>query len=372
MWGPSAPSIAGSRVAAAKTATTTAIAAVKPSVVTSGMPAKASEQRAMTTVKPAKTTAPPAVAVARADRLAQLHPFRHLQFVAGDDEQRVVDPDPEPDHRRQGRGDPRDLDRVLEQADDRERAGEADHGGDDRQHHRRRGAEGEEQDDHRGGEADRLADLGRGLGELLADVAADGGVQAGGPRRRGGVEDPLRLGFVEFSRPLAEDDREVADLLVLAEEVGTGRAGRAGRRVDERDRFQALLRFGDGGRVLGFGQLARGRFHHQRVAAVGLFGQVFFQQFRRHGRAGAGERQVFAGLAAGGLADRDKGDREHEPDGDDGVVMARAEPTDGVEGAGHWAIIPYGAGVVPFSNGAGTVSIGLAPSRRRSRTRCWA
>ena len=64
--GPSAPSMAGSRVAAAQTATTTATAAVKPSVLTSGIPAKASEQRAMTTVKPAKTTAPPAVAVARA------------------------------------------------------------------------------------------------------------------------------------------------------------------------------------------------------------------------------------------------------------------------------------------------------------------
>ena len=64
--GPSAPSIAGSSVAAAKTATTTAIAAVKPSVLTSGIPAKASEQSAITTVKPAKTTAPPAVAVARA------------------------------------------------------------------------------------------------------------------------------------------------------------------------------------------------------------------------------------------------------------------------------------------------------------------
>ncbi len=51
---------------AAPTAITTAIAAVKPSVLTSGMPAKASEQSAITTVKPAKTTAPPAVAVARA------------------------------------------------------------------------------------------------------------------------------------------------------------------------------------------------------------------------------------------------------------------------------------------------------------------
>jgi hypothetical protein len=39
---------------------------VKPSVVTNGMPANPSEQSAITTVKPAKTTAPPAVAVARA------------------------------------------------------------------------------------------------------------------------------------------------------------------------------------------------------------------------------------------------------------------------------------------------------------------
>ena len=44
----------------------TAIAAVYPSVDTSGMPATKSEHRAITTVTPAKTTAPPEVAVARA------------------------------------------------------------------------------------------------------------------------------------------------------------------------------------------------------------------------------------------------------------------------------------------------------------------
>jgi len=66
MCGPRAPSIAGSNVVAAATAVTTAIAAVNPRVVTRGMPAKASEQRAITTVKPANTTAPPAVAVALA------------------------------------------------------------------------------------------------------------------------------------------------------------------------------------------------------------------------------------------------------------------------------------------------------------------
>ena len=51
---------------AARTLTTTAIAAVKPRVVTSGIPATRSEHSAIATVIPAKTTAPPAVAQARA------------------------------------------------------------------------------------------------------------------------------------------------------------------------------------------------------------------------------------------------------------------------------------------------------------------
>ena len=63
---PSAPSTAGRSVAAARTDTPTAIAAVNPSVDTSGIPATTSEQSAMTTVVPANTTAPPAVAAARA------------------------------------------------------------------------------------------------------------------------------------------------------------------------------------------------------------------------------------------------------------------------------------------------------------------
>jgi len=53
-------------VSAASTATTTAIAAIRPIVVTSGMFATASETSAIVTVPPAKNTAPPEVDVARA------------------------------------------------------------------------------------------------------------------------------------------------------------------------------------------------------------------------------------------------------------------------------------------------------------------
>ena len=59
-------STAGSSVSAPSTATTTAIAAIKPIVVTSGMPATASDASAIVTVAPAKKTAPPEVAAARA------------------------------------------------------------------------------------------------------------------------------------------------------------------------------------------------------------------------------------------------------------------------------------------------------------------
>src|SRR4051812_27270594 len=129
---------------------------------TKGMPENTSETSAITTVIPANTTAPPAVAAARAidsrisipsfscslwrggvenagavptprprdhartasrgrrarDRLAHLHPVLQLQLVAGDDEQRVVDPDAEADHRRKRGGDAGHVDDVTEQLDD--------------------------------------------------------------------------------------------------------------------------------------------------------------------------------------------------------------------------------------------------------------
>ena len=66
MCGPVIASIAGKRVSAASTATTTATAAIKPIVVTSGIPATANDTSAIVTVQPANVTAPPEVAAARA------------------------------------------------------------------------------------------------------------------------------------------------------------------------------------------------------------------------------------------------------------------------------------------------------------------
>ena len=63
---PANPSRAGVRVRATTTAIATATAAAIPIVVRNGMPAKERPMRAMSTVTPAKTTAEPAVPVARA------------------------------------------------------------------------------------------------------------------------------------------------------------------------------------------------------------------------------------------------------------------------------------------------------------------
>jgi hypothetical protein len=66
MRDPTIASSAGSSVTAASTATTTAIPAISPMFVTSGMLATASDTSAIVTVLPAKTTAPPEVATALA------------------------------------------------------------------------------------------------------------------------------------------------------------------------------------------------------------------------------------------------------------------------------------------------------------------
>ena len=63
---PANPSSAGTSVSETATATATVPAAASPIAVMNGIPTTASEARAITTVAPAKTTALPAVATARA------------------------------------------------------------------------------------------------------------------------------------------------------------------------------------------------------------------------------------------------------------------------------------------------------------------
>ena len=190
---PASPSNAGSNVIAAITETATTTADAKPMVVTVGMPATTRPQIAITTVVPANTTAMPDVPLAWPGRIGDRHPGRHLLAVTGDDEQRVVDADAEPDHRGDRGGDLGDVEEVGEHRDRREADEQSDERGADRHAHRDDRAERDQQHDHRGDEA---VDLGAAeVGTLTGarDLAAELDLQAGVAR---GLHRVFELGEV--------------------------------------------------------------------------------------------------------------------------------------------------------------------------------
>ena len=94
--------------------------------------------------------------------------------VARADEQRVVDADADADHRRDLRRERRDVHHPGEQRDERQPDPDAEHRGHDRQAHREQRTEREEQDEHRGEDADRLTRRLRLVGEhVTAELHLD-------------------------------------------------------------------------------------------------------------------------------------------------------------------------------------------------------
>ena len=244
-------------------------------------------------------------------RLLHLHALAQLELVTGDQEQRVVDAHAQPDHGRERRPDRGDLDGVAEQADDRQGDGEAEHGGCDRQRHRSGGPEGEQQDHHGRGEADRLAALRGRFGQLLADVAADRHRQPAAAGRVGAVRYRLRVLDVQVARPHVERDRDVADRLVLGEEARAGRAGG----VDRPDDVPDLVQRRDGGLD---GRLV---LRVRQRAAVGLQRKLVLQEVRGVGGVRAREREVVAVALTRALRDDHQHDRGDQPEGDHRPVV---------------------------------------------------
>ena len=115
-----------------------------------------------------------------ADRVQRVHAVVQVLPVARDDEQGVVDPHAQADHRRQDRG---ELRNARERGHDQGEAGprrEADNRRPDRQAHRDHGSERDQQDDHRGQQADRLGRARVGLRPPRRVLAADLHVEVGG------------------------------------------------------------------------------------------------------------------------------------------------------------------------------------------------
>ena len=95
------------------------------------------------TAMPEKTTARPAVSIVRTTASSFVEPARELLAEAVDDQQRVVDGDPEPDQLHEVRRVGRRLGEVRDPVDDPERAGDRAGGEDERDRHRPREAEHE-------------------------------------------------------------------------------------------------------------------------------------------------------------------------------------------------------------------------------------
>ena len=140
----------------------------------------------MITVTPAKRTARPAVSTAAIAASRLLQPLVEAVAEAGEDEERVVDADAEPDHQRQLR---RELGRVEDVGAERDQAeadAEREQRGEDRQAHRDDRAEGEQQDHDRREQADHERGVAFFFGaDFLDRLAAELDLEAVAARRLG-------------------------------------------------------------------------------------------------------------------------------------------------------------------------------------------
>lgn len=82
--------------------------------------------------------------VSQADRLMQIDPGPQLSTVPVEDEQRVVDPDGQAEHKAQHRGDRDHLDRPGQGQGDHDPERDADEGAEDREPGRKEGSEHDE------------------------------------------------------------------------------------------------------------------------------------------------------------------------------------------------------------------------------------
>ena len=126
------------------------------------------------------------------DGVSHSHAAGQLVLVPSHQEERIVDPDPQPDHCRDGWGDAGDAIEMTEQTDDRKCCGQCEDRHQDGETHRHQTPEHDGEDDHRGRQSDDLAALGLGLGQSAADrttsLDLDAGSLGGNPR---GVQDLL-------------------------------------------------------------------------------------------------------------------------------------------------------------------------------------
>ena len=259
--------------------------------------------------------------------MQRLHALVQVLPVARDDEQGVVDPDAQPDHRRQDRG---ELRHGRERRQDQGEAGprgEADHGRRDRQSHRDHGAERDQQDDHRGQQADQLGRARLGLRPPRGVLAADLRLQVGGADV---VE--RRLERLERLDAQVEGRLVVGDLRVADRAVG--REGARGlERIRDRDHVRLTRdRVQRGGHGVGL-VLERpvGRVEDDVGRGAGGGGVALSQQVVGALRLGVRQVEVVGERAAEGAGDHEDRDHGGDPDAEGAPTVARCRLTEPIQ-----------------------------------------
>ena len=272
----------------------------------------------------------------QADRVQRVHALVQVLPVARDDEQGVVDPDAQPDHRRQDRG---ELRHGRERRQDQGEAGprgEADHGRRDRQSHRDHGAERDQQDDHRGQQADQLGRARLGLRPPRGVLAADLRLQVGGADVVEGRLERLERLDAQVGGRLVVGDLRVADRAV-------GRQGARGlERVRDGDHVR-LARDRVQGGVHGVGLVLErpvGRVEDDVRRGAGGGGVALGQQVVGALRLGVRQVEVVAELAAEGAADHEDRDHGGDPDAEGAPTVARCRLAEPIEERTH-VMAPY-------------------------------
>ena len=255
------------------------------------------------------------------DRQAELQ----VLAMAGDDEQRVVDADTEPDHRRDRRRHGADVDEARDDRDQSDTGREADERDADRQSHRDDRAEREQQHDRGDEQADELLSAELGLHGFGREVATQlhahhvGAVHLGGrvlepaERRcadvvRGHVVLHIRVRDATVGCPLEAADRIDVGLLRDVGERGVDRGG--GLRVRE---------------------CARLRREHELRGGAGGGGEVALEYVQRGLGLDSRRFERVRRLAPAQRAEGDDADGTDDPREDDEAAAAHAGAAESVE-----------------------------------------
>ena len=277
--------------------------------------------------------------------LLHRHALGEVLAVAGDDEERVVDADAEADHRGEDRSHLGDVHEGGHDGDGGEAGGQAEQGEPDGHPAGDDGAEGHQEDDDGGGDADHLGGAGLGPLGVADELAAELHLHAVGA----GVLDHLHEVLVGAGGQVAGRG------VVLHEGHADGPVGRHGagdERVDHPadviERLEAVDGAGQDGGVVGVVERAVLGVEDDLGADAGHLREALDHQVEGLLRLGAGDPELVAQLPAGAPGDPEEAEGEGEPGEHDELAVADGGTAETVEETGHgedpsafWQSLPH-------------------------------